>query len=99
MSFGPLWEIRSLCLFADVDADIEPTVIPVGLVIATPLAVVVHALYVTVHLPAVLAVLDRILIDPGPICFEPLVATFAPVAIRPSRSAHGQQQTSGQCGD
>jgi hypothetical protein len=90
MAFGPRGKFfSSLCLFAEVDADVEPTVIPVGLVIAAPLAVVVHALYVSVHLPAVLAVLGRILIDPGPICFEPLVTTFAPVPIRPSRCPHG----------
>src|ERR1035438_896683 len=86
----PIWPpgkfFSSLCLFVYVDADVEPTVIPVGLVIAAPLAVVLHALYVTVHLPAVFAVLGHILIDPGAICFEPLVATFAPVPIRPSRS-------------
>src|ERR1019366_4542967 len=84
---------------AEVDADVEPAVIPVGLVIAAPLAVVVHALYVSVHLSAVLAVSGRILIDPGAICIEPLAATPAPVLIRPSWSPHGQQQTSGQRGD
>ncbi len=74
---------------AEVDADVEPAVIPVGLVIAAPLAIVVHALYVSVHLSAALAESGRILIDPGPICFEPLVATFAPVPVRTSRSPHG----------
>src|ERR1700693_4492548 len=99
MPFGPRWHFfSSLCLLAYVDADVEPTVIPVGLVIAAPLAVVVHNLYVIGHLPAVFAVLDPILIDPGLICFELLIATFAPVTIRPSRSPHSQQQTSGQRG-
>jgi hypothetical protein len=31
----------SLCLFAEVDAYVKPTVVPVGLVIAAPFAVVV----------------------------------------------------------
>src|ERR1700691_3304338 len=87
-----------LCLLVYVDADVEPTVIPVGLVIAAPLTVVVHNVYVIGHLPAVFAVLDRILIDPGAICFELLGATFAPVTIRPCRSPDSQQQTSGQRG-
>src|ERR1035437_6561405 len=92
----PLWKfVWSLRLFAEVDADVEPAVIPVRLVIAAPTAVGVHTLYIAVHLPAVLAIPGRILIDPDPIRFEPAAATFAPVPIRPSRSPHGQQQTSG----
>jgi hypothetical protein len=99
MSFGPQWNFFSnLCLLVHIDADVEPTVIPVGLVIAAPFAVVVHNLYVISHLPAIFAVLGSILVDPGAICFELLTATFAPVAIRPSGSPHSQEQTPGQRG-
>jgi hypothetical protein len=98
MPFGPREILPYLGLFVYVDAYVEPTVIPVGLVAAAPLAVVVHALYVAGHLPAVFAVLCRILIDPDPICFEPVAATFAPVSIRLNRSPHGQHQASGQRG-
>ncbi len=98
MQVGPRWKFSSyLYLLVNVEADVEPAVIPVRLVIAAPLAVGFHPVDVTSHLMAVFAVLGSIPIDPRAISFEPLVATFAPVLIRSGRP-HGQQQTSGQRG-
>lgn len=88
-----VWSQR---LFAEVDANVELVVIPVGLVLAAPIAVGVHTIHVTIHLAAVLAVAVGVVIDPGAIRFEPSLAIRA--RVRPNRNAHGEEQTSGQCG-
>jgi hypothetical protein len=87
---------RSELLSAEVDTDVEATVIPVALVIGAPTAVGIHTAYVLVNLPAVLAVPGGIPVDPGAIHFESPAAISA--RIRSNWGPHGQQQTCGQRG-
>jgi hypothetical protein len=65
----------------EVDADIEPAVIPVGFMVPAPLASCVHLGDVIGNLMALLAVALNVAVDSRPIRFQPAVAIFAPVSI------------------
>lgn len=59
----------------NVDSHIEPVVVPVRVVIATPLPVGFEFVNVSIHLPAMLAMFRRIVVDPSPVGLQ------APMAI------------------
>jgi hypothetical protein len=79
-------------LVAEVDADVEARVIPIGVMIAAPLAVSIHAGDIVVHLRAVLAVAGSVVIDSGAVGFQALVAVVGPVAVAKGGSSHGKRK-------
>jgi len=60
---------------AEVDADVKARVVPIGVVIAAPLAILIHSVYVVIDLAAVIAVTRGVTIDSGAIVFEALLAS------------------------
>jgi len=82
----------------DVDADVEAGVVPIGVMIAAPSAVVFHAVDVVVDLRTIVAVTRGVMVDAGLIVFEALVTRIAVVGFRAERGSDGQCQTAGQCG-
>jgi hypothetical protein len=60
--------------FVDVDADIEAAVVPIGFVIAAPLAVAIHFGDVVLHLRTVVSVACGVVIDFGFIGVEAVAA-------------------------
>lgn len=61
-------------MMSEINADVEAIVIPVGLMVAAPLAVLIHPGPVMLNLTALLAVALCIAIDASPIRFQPSVA-------------------------
>jgi hypothetical protein len=64
----------ALRLVMKVNANVEPVVVPVGLMIAAPLAGFVHFGDVVRNLAALLAVLGNVAVDAGAIRFQPSLA-------------------------
>jgi hypothetical protein len=72
---------------AQINADVEVSVIPIRFMIAAPLPGCVHPGDVLAHLAALLAVATDIAVDFGSIRFKAAVAFFFPVLIRASGTA------------
>lgn len=79
---------------AEVDADVKARVVPIGVVIAAPLAILIHSVYVVIDLAAVIAVTRGVTIDSGAIVFEALITSI--VRGGANRSANSQEQAAGQ---
>jgi hypothetical protein len=60
---------------AEVDADVEASVIPIGVVIAAPLAILIHSVAIAIDLAAVFAATRGVTIDSGAIVLEALLAS------------------------
>ncbi len=67
-------------LVLEVNPHIKTIVIPIGMVLAAPIAIAVHVGNIPVHLPAIFTVPRRIAIDPCAIGFKLPVAVSARVA-------------------
>jgi hypothetical protein len=78
----------------EIDADVEPAVIPICLVVPAPLAGSIHPGYVAVHLPAMLAMTADVMVDSGPVGLEAASACFAMVLGGANIRAEGKQQSS-----
>jgi hypothetical protein len=70
-------------LVAEIDADVEMTVIPLGVMLATPLARGIHSRDIVIRLTAVFAVAGDVPVDFRTIGFESLGAVILPVSIGP----------------
>jgi hypothetical protein len=79
----------------DVDADVEAGVVPIGVMIAAPTAVVLHAIDVAVDLRTIVAMTRGVMVDASLIVFEALVARIAVIGLRAERGSDGQGQTAG----
>ena len=58
----------------EIDADVKPIMVPLGLVFAAPLACFVHSGNVVFDLAAVFAVSGNVAVNSGPIRFQAAVA-------------------------
>ena len=65
----------------DVDAEVESVVIPIGVMLAAPLAFAIEAVDIAIDLPAVRAIAGGVAIDAFLGVAEALVAFVAPVVI------------------
>jgi hypothetical protein len=88
--------VTVVVVMSEVDADVEMFVIPVRLMIATPLPRRVHAVHVGVHLAAVFAVARDIAVNARTIRFQAAVTIVFPIAIRTGRTSERQYQPAGQ---
>jgi hypothetical protein len=80
-----------IVVMAEVNANVEMLVIPIGFVIPAPLTGRVHLGDIIFDLATVLAVASRIAIDPRTIGFQPSMAILFPILVssgRPSESEH-----------
>ena len=73
----------------DVDADVEAGMVPIGVMIAAPSAVVFHAVDVVMDLRTIVAVTRGVVVDAGLIVFEALVARIAIIRLRAERGSDG----------
>jgi hypothetical protein len=64
-----LSRVKVVGLLAEVDADVEAAVVPIRLVVATPLPVAFHSLNVASNLLALVSEAVRIAVDSGAIRF------------------------------
>lgn len=62
-------------LVAEVDADVEASVIPIGVMAAAPIAILIYSVHVVIDLAAVIAVTRGVTIDSGAIVLEPLLTS------------------------
>jgi hypothetical protein len=85
-------------LFVNVDADVEAAVIPIGFVIATPLAVLIHAGYVVLDRGTVVAMAGGVVVDAGFIGVEFIGAIRAVIVSRAGGGADGEHQSAGERG-
>ena len=74
----------------NIDANVEAVVIPIRLMIPTPLASFVHLGDVAIDLPAVLAVTADVAVDSGSLCLKPLPAVIRIIMICASGDADGK---------
>ena len=82
-------------LTVEINADVKPIMVPLGLVIAAPLACCVHSGNVMFDLTAMFAVAGNIAVNSGPIRFQATVA-FVFEIIRTSGIAICYGQSAGQ---
>jgi hypothetical protein len=79
-------------VMAEIYADVEAAVVPLGPMVAAPLAVGIHPGNVVIHLPAALAVAVGVAIDPGSIRIQAALAILLPVPIRASRACDSKNE-------
>jgi hypothetical protein len=73
-----------------IDADVKHAVIPIGFVIAAPLAVGVHAVDVVIDLSTVIAMAGGIAVNAILIGLQPGSAIAGVIAVRAERNAGGE---------
>lgn len=86
----------------DVDAEVEGIVIPVGMVVAAPLALAIEAIDIAIDLPAITAVAIGVAVDAFLIVLNAAVTFVAPVVvvvIGAGRAAQGERESDGESGD
>ena len=69
--------------------------VPIGMMIAAPLAVAVHSIDVAIDLGAVIAMTRGVVVDAGAGVFEASVAGIAVVGLRVQRASYGKKQAAG----
>jgi hypothetical protein len=65
------------------------------MMIAAPLPVAIHSVYVVIDLAAVITVTSGVAIDSGFVVLEAVVAGAAVVGLRVQRASNGKEQTAG----
>jgi hypothetical protein len=68
-------------VMAEVNPDVEFVVIPIRLMILTPLAVFLHSVDVRIHLAAVFAMACDVAVNSGSIRVKPPIAIFLPIPV------------------
>ena len=77
-------------VMAEVNADVEFVVIPIGFVIFTPMAILLHSVDVGVDLPTVFAMAGDVAVNPGAIRVQPPMAIFLPIPVSASGASKSQ---------
>lgn len=89
--------LRPLVLAVEVDADIKRMVVPVGVLVATPLPISFHAVERVAHRGAIVTMTSGFAVDPLFVRPQTIVAVPAPIMIRTRDAGYRHRHAQSKC--